>query len=55
MLNQDEVNSLEKKLVAFNDSTSTQIAIVTVPSLMGYDKADYAQRLGEKWGIGRKD
>ena len=54
MLNQDEVNSLEQKLVAFNDSTSTQISIVTVPSLNGYDKADYAQRLGEKWGIGKK-
>jgi uncharacterized protein len=54
MLNQDEVNSLENKLVAFNDSTSTQIAIVTVPSLQGYDKADFAQRLGEKWGIGKR-
>ena len=54
MLNQDEINSLEQKLVAFNDSTSTQIAIVIVPTLEGYDKADYAQRLGEKWGIGRK-
>jgi uncharacterized protein len=54
VLNQDEVNSLEQKLVAFNDSTSTQIAIVTVPTLKGYDKADYAQRLAEKWGIGQK-
>lgn len=54
MLNKDEVNSLENKLVAFNDSTSTQIAIVTVPSLQGYDKADFAQRLGEKWGIGKR-
>jgi len=54
MLNQDEVGSLENKLVAFNDSTSTQIAIVTVPTLEGYDKADYAQRLGEKWGIGKR-
>lgn len=54
MLTDDEVNSLEQRLVAFNDSTSTQISIVTVPSLMGYDKADYAQRLGEKWGIGQK-
>jgi uncharacterized protein len=54
MLKQDEINSLEQKLVAFNDSTSTQIAIVIVPTLQGYDKADYAQRLGEKWGIGRK-
>jgi uncharacterized protein len=54
VLNQDEVNSLEQKLVEFNDSTSTQIAVVTVPTLMGYDKADYAQRLAEKWGIGQK-
>lgn len=54
VLNQDEVNSLEQKLVAFNDSTSTQIAIVTVPTLMGYDKGDFAQRLAEKWGIGQK-
>ncbi len=33
MLKADEVNMLEQKLVAFNDSTSTQIAIVIVPSL----------------------
>lgn len=54
MLNSEEENSLEQKLVAFNDSTSIQIAIVIVPTLMGYDQADYAQRLGEKWGIGKK-
>jgi uncharacterized protein len=54
MLKPDEVNMLERKLVAFNDSTSTQIAIVIVPSLGGYDKSDYAQRLAEKWGIGQK-
>lgn len=54
LLTSDEVNILERKLVAFNDSTSTQISIVIVPSLDGYDKSDYAQRLGEKWGIGRK-
>jgi uncharacterized protein len=54
MLKAEEVSMLEQKLVAFNDSTSTQIAIVIVPSLGGYDKADYAQRLGEKWGVGQK-
>lgn len=53
-LSQGEINSLENKLVAFNDSTSTQIAIVIVKDLEGYDKADYAQRLAEKWGIGQK-
>ena len=46
MLKAEEVSMLEQKLVAFNDSTSTQIAIVIVPTLDGYDKADYAQRLG---------
>jgi uncharacterized protein len=54
ILDKEQSNSLEQKLVSFNDSTSTQIAVVIVPSLMGYDKADYAQRLGEKWGIGQK-
>ncbi len=54
MLSPQDVNALEQKLVAFNDSTSTQIAIVTVPDLHGYDKSDYAQRLGEAWGIGQK-
>lgn len=54
MLSRQEVNALEQKLVAFNDSTSTQIAVVTVTDLNGYDIADYAQRLAEKWGIGQK-
>lgn len=53
ILSSQEVNALEVKLVAYNDSTSTQIAIVTVSDLHGYDKADYAQRLAEKWGIGQ--
>lgn len=54
LLSSEEVNRLEQKLVAFNDSTSTQIAIVIVPDLGGYDKSEYAQDLAEKWGIGQK-
>ena len=54
MLKSEEVNMLERKLVAFNDSTSTQIAIVIVPSLGGFDISDYTQRLAENWGIGQK-
>lgn len=54
LLRADEVSNLEQKLVSFSDSTSTQISIVIVRSLGGYDKADYAQQLAEKWGIGRK-
>jgi uncharacterized protein len=54
MLSDHDIMTLERKLDSFNDSTSTQIAIVIVPSFNGYDKADYAQRLAEKWGIGQK-
>lgn len=53
MLMPHEIDDLEDKLVAYNDSTSTQIAVVTVNDLHGYDRADYAQRLAEKWGIGQ--
>ncbi|MDA3878774.1 MAG: TPM domain-containing protein [Prolixibacteraceae bacterium] len=47
-----EQSSLEKKLVDFFASTSTQIAVVSVNDLGGNDISDYAFRLGEKWGIG---
>jgi uncharacterized protein len=49
-----ETAALEQKLVAYNDSTSSQIAVVTVPTLGGNDIADYSQKLYESWGIGRK-
>ncbi len=54
VLDKDEVNQMESTLVQFAKQTSTQIVVVTVPDLEGYDKADYAQRLGEKWGVGQK-
>jgi len=54
LLKPEEVNNLERKLVSFNDSTSTQVAIVIVRSLGEYEKADFAQQLAEKWGIGQK-
>lgn len=52
-LSPDQVNALEQKLVAFDDSTSTQIAVVIIKALNGYDIAEYTARLGEKWGVGR--
>jgi uncharacterized protein len=51
-LSPDQINQLEQKLVAFDDSTSTQVAVVLIKSLEGYDVADYAVRLAESWGIG---
>lgn len=52
ILSSEQLQQLENKLVAFNDSTSVQIAVVIVPSLEGYEKADFAQQLGQKWGVG---
>lgn len=54
LLNSNQQALLEQKLVAYDDSTSTQIAIVIISSLEGADKAEYAFALGDKWGIGRK-
>ena len=51
-LSTDQINSLEQKLVAFDDSSSTQVAVVIIKSLEGYDVSDYAVRLAENWGIG---
>lgn len=45
---------LERKLVAYNDSTSTQITIVTMNSVGSYDISDYSFKLAEQWGIGQK-
>lgn len=46
-LNQAEVTALENKLLAFEDSTSNQIAVVLVKTTDGYDVADYAVRLAK--------
>jgi uncharacterized protein len=54
VLSAEETNALEQKLEAYNDSTSTQIAIVIERSLEGDDLFDYCQRLAEGWGIGVK-
>lgn len=50
----DQRNSLEAMLRNYNDTTSTQIYVVTVDDLQGYAVSDYAIRLGEDWGVGQK-
>ncbi len=54
-LTPEQVTALEKKLVAYDDSTSNQIAVVVVDDLKGYSAADYAIALGRKWGVGNKN
>ena len=43
---------LERKLAAYDDSTSNQIAVVIVNDLGGMDASQFATELGQKWGVG---
>lgn len=54
VLSSGQLKQVESALVQFAQQTSTQIVVVTIPDLGGYDKADYAYQLGEKWGVGQK-
>lgn len=51
-LSESQKQQLESKLVAFDDSTSTQIAIAIVKSVGEYDINEYALGLGRSWGVG---
>lgn len=52
VLTSSQVMALESRLVAFDDSTSNQIAVVTISDLEGYYSNLYAAELGTKWGVG---
>lgn len=52
-LSAQEQNQLERKLVDFDNATSTQIAVVIVPTTNDYEIADYSVQLFNQWGIGR--
>ena len=54
LLTNNQKNNLENELVKFDRQTSTQIVVAIVPDLQGYDPADFAFQLGEKWGAGQK-
>ncbi|WP_394270116.1 TPM domain-containing protein [Qipengyuania sp.] len=43
---------LTTKLDEFEERSQRQFVIATVPSLEGYDIADYGYRLGRAWGLG---
>ncbi|GIV57561.1 MAG: hypothetical protein KatS3mg042_0474 [Rhodothermaceae bacterium] len=54
LLTPAEERLLTQKLAAYADTTSTQIVIVTLPSLDGVPAADYAVALGRRWGVGQQ-
>lgn len=53
-LSSSQINALERKLVAYNDSTSTQILVLLVDDLQGYDIHEYSTKIGHSWGVGQK-
>ena len=50
-----QADSLENRLAAYSDSTSTQIVVLTVADLEGADASSFATEVGETWGVGSAD
>lgn len=55
LLDQHSERLLNAKIIAYEQQTSTQIVVLTLPSLQGNDIAMYAAEIAQKWGIGQKD
>ncbi len=54
LLDEYQEGQLEKKILEFENTSSNQIAIVTVSDLEGMRPAQFARKLGNKWGVGQK-
>jgi uncharacterized protein len=50
----NESDMLEQKLRAYNDSTSSQIVIVTMKTIGDYESSEVAIKILREWGIGTK-
>lgn len=55
MLSPSTVQQLEGSLAAFADQDSTQIVVLTIPSLDGEALENYSLRVAEQWQLGQKD
>ncbi len=53
LLSSAERQSLNQKLIAFDDSTSNQIVVVILRTLDGADPGQFATELGQAWGVGQ--
>jgi uncharacterized protein len=54
VLTADQVASLEAKLQELENTDSTQVAVVIIPSLEGESLEDYSIRVADAWKIGQK-
>lgn len=53
LLSPSEKTQLEEKLVRYSDSTTTQIVVVTTPTINGEDIGILAPKWGHEWGVGQ--
>ncbi|MDH7464021.1 TPM domain-containing protein [Chitinophagaceae bacterium 26-R-25] len=54
VLTPDQKAALESKLVAYDDSTSNQLVVITLKSIGDYDVQDVALKILRDWGVGNK-
>jgi uncharacterized protein len=54
VLTAEQEQALESKLVKYDDSTSTQIVVLTVETIGGMSIEDYALEILRTWGVGNK-
>lgn len=54
LLSAEQRAQLTTDLEAFENKSTDQIVVVTVPSLQGYPIDEYGYKLGRAWGIGQK-
>ena len=54
ILNNQEKQSLNSTLRAYEDTTSNQIVVAIFQNARGYPVEDYSIRLAEKWQVGQK-
>ncbi|KQP23743.1 hypothetical protein ASF27_13210 [Methylobacterium sp. Leaf102] len=54
ILKPEDRAGLESKLKAYEDKTSDQVVVATVPDLQGLTVEDYANRLFRYWALGQK-
>jgi uncharacterized protein len=55
LLSKGEQQALERKLVTYADSTSTQIVVAIIESAKGEDLGLLGAKWAQKWGIGQVD
>src|SRR5262245_11383040 len=51
----EQINALNEKLTRYKDSTTSEIAVVIIPTTGDYGVDEVALRILRDWGVGTKD